>query len=452
MKIIISGGGIGGLAAALACLARGIEVIVYEQADELRELGVGLQLTPEASGVLIGLGLAERLAATAVPLTGAVYLSRQGGVVWREPLGTAAGSDTPHLAVHRGRLLRMLVDAVRAKCGARAIRAGAQVSQITEDADAVAVVLKSRDGRQLGTDKADALVAAEGIHSAQRRKLTPKEGPPRWSGVMLWRGALELPQFLDGETLIVAGGIGTKCVVMPAAVGAKSGLQLMHWMVGARIGEPGRPPHREDWVRPGRLADVAPHIAKLAIPGFDVTALIKGSPSFWEYPLCDRDPLARWTEGRVTLLGDAAHQIMPVGPDAVSEAILDAAALADCLAGARDAGASVVDGLTAYERRRREASAVALLARRTGGIEQVLDRVEERAPDGFTDVETVMPHAERAAVVAAVKAKWLVASGDTEPHELQTTQAFAGPEGVATIAATDFQHAEATSDAAGGQV
>ena len=152
------------------------------------------------------------------------------------------------------------------------------------------------------------------------------------------------------------------------------------------------------------------------------------------------------------MLGDAAHQIMPVGPDAVSEAILDAAALADCLAGARDAGASVVDGLTAYERRRREASAVALLARRTGGIEQVLDRVEERAPDGFTDVETVMPHAERAAVVAAVKAKWLVASGDTEPHELQTTQAFAGPEGVATIAATDFQHAEATSDAAGGQV
>ncbi|MEZ5842904.1 MAG: FAD-dependent monooxygenase [Hyphomicrobiaceae bacterium] len=416
MKIIISGGGIGGLAAALALVARGIDVAVYEQADEVRELGVGLQLTPEAVGVLDGLGLAERLAASAVAIETAIYVGRHGGVVWRESRGRSAGAPHAYLAVHRGRLLRMLLDALRAKGGHRAVRAGAQVAAIAEEADGVTVTLKSRDGRLVGTDKGDAVVAAEGIHSAQRRRLYPKEGPPRWSGAMLWRGALELPQFLDGHTLVVAGGIGVKCLVMPVAAGTKPGTQLVHWLIGARVAEPGRPPHREDWVRPGRLADVAPHIAKLSVPGFDAAALVKASPSFWEYPLCDRDPIPRWTEGRVTLAGDAAHQIAPVGPDAVSEAILDAAALADCLVAARDGGQAVTDGLQAYEARRREASTAALLARRAGGPEQVIDRVEERAPDGFTDIEAVMTLEARAAIVAASRARPEAAAAVAPAH------------------------------------
>lgn len=235
MKVIISGGGVGGLVTALALAMRGIEVIVYEQAEEIRELGVGLQLTSDATGALLELGLADRLAASAISINEAVFIGRHGGTVWREPCGMAAGQAFPYLAVHRGKLLRMLVDALRAKVGHRAIRAGAQLTVASEEADGVTIALKGRDGRQIGTDKADVLVAAEGIHSAQRRRMYPKEGPPRWNGGMLWRGALELPKFLDGHTLVIAGCVGVKCLVMPVAAGSKPDTQLIS-LVGWRYG------------------------------------------------------------------------------------------------------------------------------------------------------------------------------------------------------------------------
>ncbi len=138
-----------------------------------------------------------------------------------------------------------------------------------------------------------------------------------------------------------------------------------------------------------------PHVARFAIPHVDVKALIAATPEFWEYPMCDRDPLPRWSHGRVTLLGDAAHPMYPVGSNGASQAILDARCLADALSLAEHPMAA----LHAYEAERLPKTAEIVRANRKGGPEGVIDAVEALAPDGFTDIDAVLPHAEREAIV-----------------------------------------------------
>jgi 2-polyprenyl-6-methoxyphenol hydroxylase-like FAD-dependent oxidoreductase len=129
--------------------------------------------------------------------------------------------------------------------------------------------------------------------------------------------------------------------------------------------------------------------------------LIEATPEFWEYPMCDRDPLPRWSHGRVTLLGDAAHPMYPVGSNGASQAILDARSLADALARAEHPA----HGLSAYEAERLPMTAAIVRSNRTGGPEGVIDAVEELAPDGFDDIEAVLPYDERAAIVRGYATK-----------------------------------------------
>ncbi|MFL5326506.1 MAG: FAD-dependent monooxygenase, partial [Microvirga sp.] len=239
------------------------------------------------------------------------------------------------------------------------------------------------------------LVGADGIHSSVRAALVPNEGPPCWNGLMLWRGATEWPAFLTGRSMIVAGGLSAKMVVYPIAEGSRPDRKLTNWAVVARVGEGGAPPEKQDWSRPGRREELTPHVARFAIPHVDVEALIAATPEFWEYPMCDRDPLPRWSHGRVTLLGDAAHPMYPVGSNGASQAILDARCLADALSLAEHPMAA----LHAYEAERLPKTAEIVRANRKGGPEGVIDAVEALAPDGFADIDAVLPHAEREAIV-----------------------------------------------------
>ena len=196
--------------------------------------------------------------------------------------------------------------------------------------------------------RADVLVAADGIHSVVRARYYPDEGPPAWNGIMLWRGAVPWPPFLDGRSMIIAGGMDAKLVLYPIAP-EPDGRILLNWAVMARVAPGGTaPPRREDWSRPGRLEDLMPRVAGFRLPGIDVDAIIHATPEFYEYPVVDRDPVDRWSWGRVTLLGDAAHPMYPVGSNGASQAILDANALAAHLAGAVDP----VQALRAYEAER----------------------------------------------------------------------------------------------------
>jgi 2-polyprenyl-6-methoxyphenol hydroxylase-like FAD-dependent oxidoreductase len=395
MKAIVVGGGIGGLTTALMLHQRGIACEIYEQADAVRELGVGINTLPHAILELKKLGLLERLDEAAIRTFELIYTNRLGQEIWREPRGIEAGYDVPQFSIHRGRLQGVIHKAVVERLGAEAIRTGARLGAFKQDEGGVTGWFFDRSGAHTTTARGDILIGADGIHSTVRGTLYPDEGPPAWNGLMLWRGATEWPAFLTGRSMIVAGGLSSKMVVYPIAEGWRQGIKLTNWAVVAKVGEGGAPPRKEDWSRPGRREDLMPHVVRFSIPHLNVQKLIEATPEFWEYPMCDRDPLPRWTHGRVTLVGDAAHPMYPVGSNGASQAILDARCLADHLVRAEHP----MQALAAYERDRLPPTAEIVRSNRKGGPEGVIDAVEALAPDGFTDIEAVLPRSEREAIV-----------------------------------------------------
>jgi 2-polyprenyl-6-methoxyphenol hydroxylase-like FAD-dependent oxidoreductase len=402
MKAIVVGGGIGGLTAALMLQARGIEAEIYEQSEAVRELGVGINTLPHAIAELKQLGLLPRLDEVGIRTYELIYTNRTGQEIWREPRGIDAGYDVPQFSIHRGRLQSVIHRAVEERLGPDAIRTGCRLGAFAQDEGGVSAYFFDRHGRHARTARGDVLIGADGIHSSTRSMLFPGEGPPSWNGIMLWRGAMEWPAFLTGRSMIVAGGMRAKVVVYPIAEGWRAGVKLTNWAVAAKIGDGSvPPPRREDWSRPGRREDLMPHVQRFSIPHLNVGALIEQTPEFWEYPMCDRDPLPRWSHGRITLLGDAAHPMYPVGSNGASQAVLDARCLADSLIRAEHPA----HALALYEAERLPKTAEIVRSNRVGGPERIIDAVEELAPDGFTDIDRVLSHEDRAAIVRGYAAK-----------------------------------------------
>jgi len=396
MKVIIVGGGIGGLTAALMLHARGIDCEIYEQSETIRELGVGINTLPHAIKELAELGLLERLDAVGIRTYELFYTNRFGQEIWRELRGLDAGYEVPQFSIHRGRLQAVIHQAVRARLGETRIHTGHRLGAFSQDEAGVTGYFFDRHGAHRASARGDVLIGADGIHSLVRDTLYPNEGPARWNGAMLWRGAVEWPAFLTGRSMVIAGGMAAKLVVYPIAEAARADRRLTNWAVVAKIGDSATPPpNKEDWSRPGRFEDLMPHVERFRIPYVNAQALIEATPEFWEYPMCDRDPLPRWSQGRVTLLGDAAHPMYPVGSNGASQAILDARCLADRLRSAEHP----LHALAIYEQERLPMTAQIVRMNRTGGPEGVIDAVEERAPDGFTSIDDVLPFEERKAIV-----------------------------------------------------
>jgi len=397
MKAIIVGGGIGGLTTALMLHARGLDCEIYEQSDTIRELGVGINTLPHAIKELAGLGLLDRLDQVGIRTYELFYTNRFGQEIWREPRGTDAGFDFPQFSIHRGQLQSVIYQAVRARIGESRIFTGHRLGAFTQDDGGVTAYFFDRSGSHRRTARGDILIGADGIHSKVRDTLYPKEGPAQWNGLMLWRGAAEWPKFLTGRSMIIAGGMTAKIVVYPIAQGSREDRMLTNWAVQVKISDTqrGLPPNKEDWSRPGRFEDLMPHVRKVQTPHVDAHALIQATPEFWEYPMCDRDPLPHWSHGRVTLLGDAAHPMYPVGSNGASQAILDARALADKLVSAEHPQAA----LWAYEIERLPPTRFIRTICAVGGPEGVIDAVEERAPDGFINIDDVLSYEHRKAIV-----------------------------------------------------
>ncbi len=396
MKVLIAGGGVGGLTLALMLKRRGIDAEVYEQSPEVRELGVGINTLPHAIRELVELGLLPALDRAAIRTHELIYQNRFGQEIWREPRGVDAGFDVPQFSIHRGRLQSIIHRAAAAEIGERNIITGSRLNAFVQDEAGVRAWFFDRDGRHLRTATGDVLIGADGIHSTVRQRIAPDEGPPSWNGIMLWRGATDWPMFLDGRSMIIAGGMEAKAVIYPIAEGRRTDTRLTNWAIAVRLGDGTTPPpRREDWSRRGKLEDLMPHVRRFGIREVDVQSLIVETPEFWEYPMCDRDPLPRWTEGRVTLLGDAAHPMYPVGSNGASQAILDARCLADHLVSADNPQAA----LAAYERDRLPATAGIVRLNRKGGPEGVIDAVERLAPNGFTSIDEVLSYEDRKAIV-----------------------------------------------------
>lgn len=397
MKVIIGGGGIGGLALALRLHAAGIGAQVFEQAPQLRELGVGINILPHAVSRLAALGLLPALDAAGLRTAELIYMTARGQEILRQPRGMDAGYDVPQFSIHRGRLQGLLHRAAVERLGRDAVAADRRLTGFAQDAGGVSATFADAAGATQ-TVRGDVLVGADGIHSTVRRSFFPDEGPPRWNGVALWRGATWTAPFLTGRSMIIAGGMSAKFVLYPIATDAdRPGETLMNWAVAAKIGRDGDPaPHKDDWSRQGSRGDALAHVAGvLSTPVLDPAALIRATDAIWVYPMCDRDALPRWSHGRVTLLGDAAHPMYPVGSNGASQAVLDAETLATALA------AHGPDGLAAYEAERLPATAEIVRLNRSGGPERVIDLVESRAPQGFDDLDAVATPDELRAIVGA---------------------------------------------------
>ncbi|MGE0238784.1 MAG: flavin-dependent oxidoreductase [Parvibaculaceae bacterium] len=398
MKLLIIGGGIGGLVTALALHRAGIEVDIFEQSQELRELGVGINLLPHAVKELAVLGLLPALDAAGIRTRELIYLNRHGQKVWGELRGLDAGYEVPQFSIHRGKLHGLLLAAALERLGPERLHTDCRLLDFTERDGRVAARFASRASGAGVTATGDGLIGADGIHSRVRAVFYPEEGPLIWSGIMLWRGALSWPAHADGRTMVIAGGNAAKFVFYPIHFDpARPDLRLTNWAVMARIADgSGPPPRREDWNSIGRLEDARAFVADSFSLGFVSPAeIITATGTFYEYPNCDRDPVDRWSFGRVTLLGDAAHPMYPVGSNGASQAILDAAALTRHLSATPD----VAEAFAAYDAERRPMTADIVRGNRRGGPEGVIDLVEARAPDGFDDIDKVASHAEREAIV-----------------------------------------------------
>jgi 2-polyprenyl-6-methoxyphenol hydroxylase-like FAD-dependent oxidoreductase len=375
---------------------RGVPAQLFEAARDVREVGVGINVLPHAIRELDAVGLLPALDSVGVRTRLLSYLTKQGQEVWSELRGKHAGHDVPQFSIHRGRLQKTIHDAVINRLGAGSVVTGRKLAGFVQDEGGVTAHFSdSVEGDTGLTVRGDVLICCDGIHSAGRRTFYPDEGAPSWQGVAMWRGATDWPVWRDGESMAIGGGLGGKFVLYPIAP-PKDGRQLTNWVVNVRVKDPAiSPPLPDSWSRRVPLATVLPHAKRFHVPDLDIEGLVRATPMIFEYPMADRDPLPRWTFGRVTLLGDAAHPMYPVGSNGASQAILDARCLADALATCEHPRAA----LWRYEKDRLPKTADIVRTNRIGGPERVIDEVEKRAPGGFTDIETVLSFDRRRQIV-----------------------------------------------------
>ncbi len=401
MKVLIVGAGIGGLTLALSLHQIGVRSQVYESVDDIQPLGVGINVLPHAARELAELGLDPRLAESAVATAELTYFSKHGKAIWSEPRGRHAGYNWPQYSVHRGRLQMLLFDAVCERLGADAVQLGHHLKDWEDtEHDVTASFVDRQTGNTRTTATGALLIAADGIHSAARNRLFPDEGPPVWNGAILWRGITIAKPFLTGATMAMVGHSRQKFVTYPIAADISGdGTALINWIAELKF-DADHPWRREDWNRPGNFDDFLPAFAEWRFDWLDVPALISACEHVYEYPMVDRDPLPRWTRNRMTLLGDAAHPMYPIGSNGASQAILDARTMTRAIL---EHGPSH-DALAAYEAERRPATAKIVTANRASGPDEVMDLIEQRAPHGFDDIENVASHDERAAIADKYKA------------------------------------------------
>jgi len=396
MTILISGAGIGGLSLALSLHQIGVRCRIFEAVPEIKPLGVGINLQSSAVRELAELGLLDELDKIALRTEEVAYASAQGGMIWSEPRGMNAGYKWPQFSIHRGHLQMLLLKTVQERLGAGAIATGMEVTDWSDTASGVEIVVKDRETGAETRETGSLFVAADGLHSNARARLYPHEGPPVWGGIVMWRGVTHGPKFLTGRSMAMIGEKKRKFVCYPIADTSEG--SIINWIADLQF-----PPDymwsREDWNRPGKIEDILPEFKDWSFDWLDVPKTIKNAEHIFEFPMIDRDPLPRWTHGNMTLLGDAAHPMYPIGSNGATQAILDARVLAREIRTLGETAAA----LEVYDSERRPLTAAIVTANRGDGPDKVLDIVAERAPNGFDRIENVLSTSELQKTAAVYK-------------------------------------------------
>jgi 5-methylphenazine-1-carboxylate 1-monooxygenase len=393
MTILIAGGGIAGLTLGLTLHQIGVPFHIYEATAQIRPMGVGINLQPNAVRELLDLGLADELDAIGVKTRQYGFYSKLGKTIWEEPRGTWAGYAWPQYSVHRGKLQMMLYDALIDRAGKGCITTDARAAGFENHADSADLIFA--DGTRAS---ADLIVAADGIHSALRAQMQPDEGAPIWNGRVLWRATSESDAYFGGGAMVMIGHDSRRVVAYPISdPDPVTNIATINWIAEKKF-DLSDAWKKEDWNRAADINDFLPDFADWIFDWIDVPALIKGAEVVYEYPMVDRDPLDKWTHGRVTLMGDAAHPTYPVGSNGAGQAIIDA----------RIIGVRLLDhgitpaALQAFEDEVRPiATGVGKANRAGGGPDGVLQQVEDLCGGDIAHINDVISqdalaaHAER---------------------------------------------------------
>ena len=399
MTVLIAGGGIAGLSLALTCHQIGVPFRLFESAREIKPLGLGINLQPNAVRELEELGLADSLPSVGVKTQDFGLYTRFGQEIWTEPRGRSAGYHWPQYSVHRGKFQLLLYQSLLDRAGLDCIETGWQVTNFANLDSAAELQLRSTVDAATRTVSGDVIVGADGIHSTIRHQMQPEEGPPLWGGAVLWRGVSQAPAFLSGASMVMAGHATQRAVVYPISkADVNSGLCTINWIAEQHF--PADTAWRkEDWNRQVDIAEFLPRFSDWNFDWLDLPGLIKSAETVYEFPMVDRDPLDRWTQGAVTLMGDAAHPTYPVGSNGASQAIVDARYLGHCFL---EHGVNST-ALNAYDAHLVPRTRDLVLTNRTAGPDAVMQLIEDRCGGQFDQLADVASTEELVAHADAYK-------------------------------------------------
>ena len=392
-RIAVVGGGIAGLGFALALQQRGLLCDVYETVPEVRELGVGITLLPHAMRELAALGLQAEIEAAGIENLESVFFNRFGQYIYREPRGRHAGYALPEIGIHRGKLHRILFDAAVSRLGADRIHTHHRCVGVTQDAQGATLhFVQGSGGVALPDVRADVVIACDGIHSALRKQYYPDD-KLAFAGINTWRGVTRHKPILSGKSYLRVGSIKTgKMVIYPIVDRVEpDGTQLINWMAeieGARD-------TMNDWNQGGQAADFIDLFKDWRFDWLDVPELIRSADQILEYPMVDKDPVAQWTFGCVTLMGDAAHPMYPRGSNGSAQALIDGRTLANELSASMGQGGDGRSALAAYEAQRRPATSRIVQTNRNAPPDLINIRVDELSGDRpFRHIDDLISQAE----------------------------------------------------------
>jgi 2-polyprenyl-6-methoxyphenol hydroxylase-like FAD-dependent oxidoreductase len=399
--VIIAGGGIGGLATALTLHQIGVPCVVFEAVRDMRPLGVGINLQPNAVRELYDLGITQAdLDRVGLPAKEWALVGLNGNDIYSEPRGLLAGYNWPQYAVHRGQLHLMLYEKVVARIGADAVRLGSRVTGYRKSADGSVSALIETVGGSTSETKGALLVGADGIHSAIRAQMHPDQPPIHWGGALMWRGTTWGKPIRSGASFVGLGTHRERVVFYPISTpDPTTGLSIINWIAEVTM-DNAEGWKQRGWFRQVQVNDFKHHFDNWVWDWLDVPALISNADCVFENPMIDRDPVSTWQDGPVVLLGDAAHAMYPTGSNGGSQAIVDARMLGAAMV---EHGATQ-DALAAYNEKLCGPISQLILRNRGAGPFGLLNIVDERCGGTFDNIDDVIPPGERAAFMAGYKA------------------------------------------------
>ncbi|MGD9921552.1 MAG: flavin-dependent oxidoreductase [Pseudorhodoplanes sp.] len=400
-RVIIAGGGIGGLATALTLHQIGVPCVVFEAVRDLRPLGVGINLQPNAVRELYDLGITPaELDRVGVPALEWALVGLNGNDVYSEKRGLQAGYHWPQYAVHRGHFHLLLHDKVVERIGPQAVRPGSRATGYRKNPDGSVSLLGERADGSTFEETGALLIGCDGIHSSIRAQMHPAQPPIHWGGAVMWRGTTLAKPIRTGSSFVGLGTHRQRVVFYPIShTDPQTGLALINWI--AEVTMDNSDGWKElGWFRQVGTEDFVHHFEDWIWDWLDVPALIRNADSVFENPMIDRDPVDTWRDGPVLLLGDAAHAMYPTGSNGGSQAIVDARVL----------GAAMVehgvtpDALAHYDEALCGPISQLILRNRGAGPFGLLNLVDERCGGTFDNIDDVIPAEERARFMAGYKA------------------------------------------------